>query len=200
MRIPGSPANTVRRGAAPLSTDPIIGAVPFSRAELAPPGRVSAVPASSTAGADRPRPIVSSLIPHGVDLSGANLKFVNLSGLDLRVANLSFANLQFVTMSGAELSGANLTGANLSDADVDHANLSGANLTSADLGRARFSRANLSFANLRCAHAYETGFAGANLTGANTNGWQTNWLTVFRETALTDGRTSPLGSFSPYRS
>ena len=58
-------------------------------------------------------------VPEGskANLSGANLKWANLSG-----ANLSGANLKWANLSGANLSGANLKWANLSKA-----NLSGAN-------------------------------------------------------------------------
>ncbi len=59
------------------------------------------------------------------------MQSANLSGADLRYANLS---------------GANLSGADLSDADLRYANLSGANLSGADLRYANLSYADLSYA------------------------------------------------------
>ena len=67
------------------------------------------------------------------DLCGANLRWANLSGADLRGANLSGANLRWADLRGANLSGANLNGANLHWADLNGANLNGANLSETDL-------------------------------------------------------------------
>jgi len=55
------------------------------------------------------------------DLSGANLRWVNLSGADLIGADLSEANLSGANLIGADLSEANLRGANL---DFSQLNLS----------------------------------------------------------------------------
>ena len=85
----------------------------------------------------------------------ADLRDVNLSGVELRYTNLSRANL-----SWANLSRANLSGANLSCADLSRANLYDADL----------SRANLSCANLSCADLSRTNLIGANLIGADLIG------------------------------
>ena len=63
----------------------------------------------------------------GADLRWANLRWANLSGADLRWANLS----------GADLREANLRWANLSGADLRWADLIGADLREADLREAK---------------------------------------------------------------
>lgn len=80
------------------------------------------------------------------DLSGANLRGVDLHGANLRVANIR----------GADLCGANLRGANLCWSDMCGANLCGANLR----------WANLVGANLVGANLINTDLCGANLVGA----------------------------------
>ncbi len=65
----------------------------------------------------------------GVDfLVGANLAFADLKGINLEGMNLSGADLAFANLKGANLSGAELSGAELSYANLYNANLSGANL------------------------------------------------------------------------
>lgn len=63
-----------------------------------------------------------------LDLRGTNLRYANLSNVDLSGADLRYADLR-----GANLSGANLSGANLRYADLRYADLSGVNLSNADL-------------------------------------------------------------------
>ncbi|MEA5452859.1 pentapeptide repeat-containing protein [Leptolyngbya sp. CCNP1308] len=92
----------------------------------------------------------------GIQLSGFKiLKYINLSGADLREANLSSVDL-----TSANLRSANLEGANLSDSDLYHANLSGANLNRARLSSARLVQANLAGATL-----VDSDLKGANLSG-----------------------------------
>jgi DNA polymerase V len=62
----------------------------------------------------------------GANLSGTDLRNINLSGADLSFTDFSNANL-----SRADLSGANLTCANLDGADLNEVNLIGANLSGA---------------------------------------------------------------------
>jgi uncharacterized protein YjbI with pentapeptide repeats len=131
-----------------------------------------------------------------VDLSGANLRGVNLGGedplgawfganlkglarsrADLTDADLSRADLSEAFLIGANLSGANLSGAILIGADLIAANLSRADLSGANLNRANLNRASLNFAgldgaNLSKAHLVdanlsETHLVEANLSGAN---------------------------------
>jgi hypothetical protein len=67
------------------------------------------------------------------DLSGANLRWVNLCGAEPHRADLSAADLRAADLRDANLSGANLHRANLSEALLLGAFLSGANLRTADL-------------------------------------------------------------------
>jgi uncharacterized protein YjbI with pentapeptide repeats len=105
-----------------------------------------------------------------VDLRDAYLRDANLRGADLRDANLRGADLIGANLSGANLIGANLSGANLSDAYLRDANLRGANLIGANLSGANLSGANLSGANLRGADLIGANLSGANLSGANLRG------------------------------
>ena len=56
-------------------------------------------------------------------LSGADLVFTNLSGVNLSGADLSEANLFYTNLSAADLSEADLNEVNLSAADLEGANL-----------------------------------------------------------------------------
>ena len=140
-------------------------------------------------------------LARGADLSGANLRWANLSGADLSGANLSGANLRGADLSGANLSGANLRGADLRGANLRWANLSGANLrganlrganlrganlrwadpSGANLRWANLSGADLSGANLRWANLSGADLSGANLSGAAHDRW-TTWPTGFTPT------------------
>ncbi len=91
------------------------------------------------------------------DLSGANLREVNLKGADLRWANLSRANLREVNLRGANLRGADLSGADLRWTNLREVNLKGADLRWANLKGADLRWANLEGADLRW----------ANLSGVN---------------------------------
>ncbi len=85
------------------------------------------------------------------DLSGSNVKMLELSGI-----NLAGARMRGVILAGADLSGADLSGADLSGADLMEADLSGADLSGADLSGANLMGADLSGADLM----------GAKLDGA----------------------------------
>ena len=119
------------------------------------------------------------------DLSGANLRYADLSDANLSGANLSYANLRDANLSDANLSyadpgdadlshanlrDANLSFANLSDADLSYANLRGANLGYANLSYADLSGAYLSGANLIGAYLSGANLRGAHLSGANLRG------------------------------
>ena len=104
----------------------------------------------------------------GADLSGADLRDVDISGwtftgTNLRDADLSGANLVGAEFDDADLSGADLSGANLRFADLRGADLSGANLTDANLRNANLGNANLSGANLTDASLRDANLSGANL-------------------------------------
>ncbi len=57
------------------------------------------------------------LIAPGVNLSGANLRFVDLSHADLKDVNLSNADLKFANLKDVNLSNADLRGADLRGAE-----------------------------------------------------------------------------------
>ena len=115
----------------------------------------------------------------GADLRGADLSGADLSGADLRGADLSGANLRWADLSRADLSGADLRWAdlrwaNLGGADLRWANLGGANLGGADLRWANLGEANLGGADLRWAN-----LRGANLREADLSGATYNKYTVW---------------------
>jgi uncharacterized protein YjbI with pentapeptide repeats len=92
------------------------------------------------------------------DLSSTNLRSAGcLDITDLSGANLREVDLSGTYMFGISLTNANLFGANLADADLSRVDLEGANLTNANLSRADLEGANLRMACL----------IGANLSHAN---------------------------------
>lgn len=106
------------------------------------------------------------------DLSGADLRWVDLSEKCLSCANLSGANLCDANLRGTNLSDANLRGANLSfvnlsGADLGYADLSDANLYHADLSGANLNYADFSGTNLGGADLDHADLSGANLSGAD---------------------------------
>ncbi|MEH1852629.1 MAG: pentapeptide repeat-containing protein [Nostoc sp.] len=84
----------------------------------------------------------------GLNLSGASLLQVTLTGVNLEQTNLSNAELMGANLAGANLQQANLTGANLTGANLAGANLQQANLTGANLQQANLRGTNLNSANL----------------------------------------------------
>jgi len=98
----------------------------------------------------------------GVDLYGADLKYLPLegvawSGFVLSKADLRQANLRRADLSHAALISTDLRGADLRDAVLVAADLQGADLSGTNLERANLSQANIAGAN----------FDGAALSGAN---------------------------------
>jgi hypothetical protein len=89
---------------------------------------------------------------------------VDLSGADLRGVDLSKANLAEADLSGAKLLGANLRTTDLTGADLRGANLHAANLSMADLRNSDLRGANLSDGNLRRTNLEEACLAGVDLS------------------------------------
>ncbi|WGV23544.1 pentapeptide repeat-containing protein [Halotia branconii] len=118
-----------------------------------------------------------------LNLSGAYLLQVMLTGVNLEQTNLSNA-----VLIGANLADTNLTGANLTGTDLTSANLTGANLTGANLTGANLTGANLTGANLQT----------ANLT--NTCLFQTILSDADRETATLNGALFSLEKFQTLKS
>jgi len=104
-----------------------------------------------------------------LDLSMADLRGLNLEGVDF-----SYADLGRASFDRANLSGANFTGAYLRGAIFDYADLSGAN----------FTGANLELASLKDADISDAIFSGANLRGADLTFVLFSSETVFLEALL----------------
>lgn len=99
-------------------------------------------------------------------LSGLDLYEADLRGADLSSADLREANLRRVDLSEANLRRADLRGAVLADATLRGASLRGASLEFVQLRRADLRDADLREAILRDAKSVSAELGGANLTGA----------------------------------
>jgi pentapeptide repeat protein len=114
------------------------------------------------------------------DLSGADLRGVNLfqydlawadlSGADLRGAHLERVDLDGAQLVGAKLAGTNVSWANLEQAVLRTADLAGANLQESDFSWADLSDADLTGANLQRARLIRTTVEGARLSQARIYG------------------------------
>jgi uncharacterized protein YjbI with pentapeptide repeats len=98
-------------------------------------------------------------------LSGANLRWIDLSE-----ALLAGADLQRADLTGTDLRAAILGGANLIEAHLRRAILSEADLSEADLGGAVMQRAELRGADLRGANLLAANLLAADLRGADLHG------------------------------
>jgi uncharacterized protein YjbI with pentapeptide repeats len=114
------------------------------------------------------------------DLSGANLKNVDLSWVNLKNANLKDADL-----SGTSFKNANLKGATLWGGHFNKANFNRANMEKADLRWAEFNEAELKSANLNGANLMNAKLRAANLSGT-TFQWAKLGSTMFNQANLTD--------------
>jgi uncharacterized protein YjbI with pentapeptide repeats len=115
--------------------------------------------------AEDSRTILSGVNMGEADLTGAIMRYTDLSNTNLynsklHNADLRYADLSNTYLSGADLTDADLTGADLTGADLNNADLTGANLNGADLRNANLHRADLTDADL----------TGADLTGADLSG------------------------------
>ena len=124
-----------------------------------------------SAGADERFGTFDDLIS---DLSGADLKEVNLTGallnnVALKRTNLIRATLNKANLNNARLNGANLSSATLIGASLEEAILEEASLTGANLGEANLSLTNLRRARLGKLNAIAARFQFANLTESE---WQ----------------------------
>jgi uncharacterized protein YjbI with pentapeptide repeats len=109
------------------------------------------------------------------DLSGADLRGLNLPRANLRKANLSEAKLHrtncwLANLTGAILIEANLWLADLTGAILIRANLTRAHLSGVDLTTANLTEAILSGANLQTVTLVKTDLTGADLTGCRVYG------------------------------
>lgn len=111
------------------------------------------------------------------DLSGADLRDAELTGVNLNNAvmnstNFIRARLNRAKLSNSHLAGANLSSAQLIAADLRQSVLENASLTGADLGEAKLDRANLQGARLGQVKAVGGEFSFTNLSESNLYGAQ----------------------------
>ena len=104
----------------------------------------------------------------------ANLKDIDLRGLDLscadlRSVDLSNTDLTYAILGCADLRLADLRGADLSNTDLSYTDLRGADLRLADLTYADLRKADLRCANLSCVNLSYADLRGANLSEVNYN-------------------------------
>jgi uncharacterized protein YjbI with pentapeptide repeats len=114
--------------------------------------------------------ILSNTNFRGVELQNAYLFGANLQGADLRLANLQGAYLFRANLQGADLRFANLQGANLDNVNLQGADLRLANLQGASFNHANLQGVDLKFANLQGADLEGVNLQGADLDNANLQG------------------------------
>lgn len=103
----------------------------------------------------------------GICLKGAKLPDVNLSDARLVEADLSYADLQNAEMGGIYLTGADLTGANLRGANISAAIMKGATLTNANLRDTLIAETYLFGVDLRGANLRDAEMWGSDLSEAD---------------------------------
>jgi uncharacterized protein YjbI with pentapeptide repeats len=108
----------------------------------------------------------------GADLSGLSLVQIDFTGANMRSTNLQDADLTQATLSHADLSGANLSRATMiqvtaQDTAFTDADLSYAKMGQAEAPGAQFHGANLSHADLGQANLVGADLSGARLTGTS---------------------------------
>jgi uncharacterized protein YjbI with pentapeptide repeats len=139
-------------------------------------------------------------------LPGADLRDIDLSGLQFDECDFTGAVLDGAKFVGASLirsslAGASLLGADFSYADLHHADLEAADATAvafinatlsrANMTRSRLQRADLSEADLSRANLFESNLTGANLSRALAS--QTNLSgAVLEDAVLTGLRGEPI--------
>jgi uncharacterized protein YjbI with pentapeptide repeats len=111
-----------------------------------------------------------------VDLSGANLSAMDLSGIDFRDARLTRVDFRDAKLRGARLSLANLSRAtligtslnraNLKETRLSHAIITNAHLRDADLSSAYLHKTVLAMTDLTGAYLYKAHFSEAYLNGS----------------------------------
>jgi uncharacterized protein YjbI with pentapeptide repeats len=114
--------------------------------------------------------LVERAVRRGIDLTGADLSFLNLSDTNLRGAKLARAKLDNSTVAYCNLEGADLVGATLRNTNMHGSILSKANLERAWLARTQFVFAVLEKANLHGAELMDVNFSKTNLTGTKYKG------------------------------
>jgi uncharacterized protein YjbI with pentapeptide repeats len=124
----------------------------------------------------------------------ANLIDRDLTGRDLRGVDLSHANLDGAVLTRANLAGVRLVGANLRGAVLYQTDLSGADLGGADLSRANLAKVRAEGANFTGAVLEQSFFEDAFLRGAILMGARGEY-TVFARADLTRARAREVTLF-----
>jgi uncharacterized protein YjbI with pentapeptide repeats len=114
-------------------------------------------------------PTVRIVVPR-IDVSGGDLRGVNLSSVyfpwgNFQNTDLGGANLAVGSFPAGNFRGANLEGVDMVDASFTGCNLDEADLCSAELSKAEFRNASLRGCNLEGALLSETIFINADLSG-----------------------------------
>ncbi len=117
----------------------------------------------------------SSEVIQTIQQARAQGKFVDLSGIDLRVERFQNADLSEVSFSGADLSGTEFRACNLAKCNFHRANLGACKLADSDLSGADLSEsmlggATLSNCKLMGCNVYKTNFSGCNLQSSDLTG------------------------------
>lgn len=103
-----------------------------------------------------------AFLAEGRDLTRVDLKYADLSHLDLSGRDLANVDLSHAHLAGCVLSGADLLGATLDHADLGRCDLRNADLTAASVFGTSFWRADLRGADLRlCLNILMANFRGA---------------------------------------
>lgn len=102
----------------------------------------------------------------GASCPGCNLFQADLTGAELRGLNLSRSRLRQATMTAAVMNRTNFAGADLRDADASAAVFSSASFAGADLSNANFVGSYLQGANFRGAKLAGAVFSGAEMDRA----------------------------------
>jgi uncharacterized protein YjbI with pentapeptide repeats len=124
-----------------------------------------------------------------VILAEAELSGVDLRAIDLPQAHLAVANLSGADWSNSDLVQVELAGANLSGAYLSKTKLTGANMPNTDLSNTDLREADLSNANLSGADLSDADLSGADLTDAEgvTNEELEEQAKSLEDTIMPDG-------------
>lgn len=105
------------------------------------------------------------------DLSGMDLRWLDLSGIDLSNAILKKVRFDYSNLTGANLSNSDLTNARFCPTNLTNANLKGADLRGAIMPDSTLAGADLAGANFSgMLNLLGVDFTGANLAGADFTG------------------------------
>jgi uncharacterized protein YjbI with pentapeptide repeats len=106
----------------------------------------------------------------GLNLQGINLAEADAMGADLSESNIRNGNLTRAKLSGAQLRDADLSYANVSNADLTEAKLMEAKLCGTDLTKTDLREAEMNGADLREAKLWRSNLMGVNLSSGNLTG------------------------------